>query len=118
MLNVGLGSIGAGAGGQQRASTKQSVAAILAQRCLQAALKNNTSAGHVWANLAAAYSMSRRMGLASQCLEQVLTVKCLFIDKHFSSALLSSSSTQSLSAQGTIHCMVKFRVKGLMTTGL
>lgn len=73
MLNVHLGSIGAGAGGQQGATTKQSGAAILAQRCLQGALRNNTSAGHVWANLAAAYSMSRRMGLASQCLEQVFT---------------------------------------------
>lgn len=118
MLNVDLGSIGAGAGGQQGASTKQSVAAILAQRCLQAALKNNTSAGHVWANLAAAYSMSRRMGLASQCLEQVLTVKCLSIHKHFSSALLSPSSTQSLSTRGPYMAWLSLGVKGLKTSSL
>lgn len=76
LLNYGTlllcqyGSTFAGAGAGDGAYESQNVAAITAQQCLTAALKVDPKAGHLWANLAAAYTVLCDFCSARKCLEQ------------------------------------------------
>lgn len=61
---------GSGARGGQGAYATQIAAASAAQQCFAAALKADPKGGHIWVNLASAYSLAGDHISASRCLEQ------------------------------------------------
>ncbi|XP_050378166.1 probable UDP-N-acetylglucosamine--peptide N-acetylglucosaminyltransferase SPINDLY [Argentina anserina] len=74
------GSVVAGAGANAGGASADHVSAInVAKECLLASLNEDPKAGHIWANLANAYSMTGDHRSSSKCLEKAakLELNCM-----------------------------------------